>query len=1173
MIKNRYVTVIFVYFLFLLLTSIFTASAQPKRLQFKHLTLDDGLSSSSVISVLKDHKGFMWFGTYNGLNRYDGLNFVVYKHNPADSASLPDDLVRTIFEDHNKNLFIGTNGGLCLYNRKMDKFLNYMIDQSSPLRGIKCMVLRIAEDSLGNLWLGTDAGLIYFDHRNNKIVQYTHDPNNPNYLNDDNVEGVLIDKYSRLWVTTQKGLNLFLPETKTFKHITRVNNGAFDLSNTYFMDLTEDREGIIWLGSRNGLYCFQNNPEAKIINLINYQYNAQDKYSLTNNRAKSLYVDDKGDLWVGTENWGLNLFDRKNKRFWHYRKDDYDPNSLNNESIQAIYQDKEGNLWVCTFTGGINVALKNKDAILSYQSLPGAPLSLSNNTVSCFLEDHFGRIWAGTDGGGLNLFSEETNTFLRFNTDNSKMSSNAILCMIEDSKNRIWLGTWAGGLMCFDSKTKSFTSLTTANSGIQDNNIYGIAEGDNDDLWLASFSSGLIHYQIKERKFTNYTTSNSDLYNKMIVKIKKDSQGHLFLGFTNGLQIFSPDKKSFITYTHNPNNTNSLSHESVFDILIENDTCVWIGTQNGLNRFNPMTGYFKKYFKEDGLPDNVIKGLVLDKSGMLWVTTNNGVSQFDYKQEKFKNFTKSDGLQSNEFYNRSVLRKNNGALFMGGTKGFNIVYPEKIVENKNIPGIVITDFKIFNTSVKPGAENSPLIQTITETKNLTVSYSQSVLTFSFVAMDFLAPEKNQYAYQMVGFDKDWIYTGNKREATYTNLNPGEYTFRVKGSNNDGLWNEEGISIRITITPPWWQTLWFRVILFVVLISVLYWIYMWRVQLRDLAAKRRMEAAVTKERNLLRTLIDNLPDAVYVEDLDCKKIIVNPVELRYLGAQSEAEVIGKTDYDFYPADTASVYITAATAIMKSGVPHIDPEGFFIDKQGNKLNVVHYSIPLHDEHGTVSGLVGVTHDITALKRVQEALQNERKILRTLIDNIPDAIYIKDDKCRKIIANLADVHNMGLQSEAEVLGKDDFELFPKEIADKFIADDQSVIQTGKPVIEREEYVIDGEGQKHFLLTTKLPFRDEQNQIIGLIGIGRDITKRKIVEEERERLIKELQNAVADIKVLSGLVPICSSCKKIRDDKGYWNQLEGYIQAHSQAKFSHGVCPDCMKKLYPNFVPKKTE
>jgi PAS domain S-box-containing protein len=779
----------------------------------------------------------------------------------------------------------------------------------------------------------------------------------------------------------------------------------------------------------------------------------------------------------------------------------------------------------------------------------------------------------GTDGGGLNLFSKETNTFLRFNMENSHLSSNAILCLLEDSKNRIWLGTWAGGLMSFESKTKAFTSFTSVNSGIQDNNIFVIAKGNNNDLWLGSFGSGLIHYQIKENKFTNYTPSNSSILNTYLVKIKKDSQGRLFLGFSNGLQIFSPDKKSFMTYTYDPNTTNSLSHESVFDILIENDSCVWIGTQNGLNRFNPMTGTFKRYFKEDGLSDNVIKGLVLDKSGMLWVTTNNGVSQFDRKQEIFKNFTKSDGLQSNEFVGRSVLRTKNGSLFMGGTKGFNIIYPEKIAKNKNVPDILITDFKILNKKVEPGAKDSPLIQAITETKNLILSYKQSVLTFTFIAMDFLAPEKNQYAYQMVGFDKDWIYTGNKREATYTNLDPGEYTFRVKGSNNDGLWNEEGTSIRITITPPWWQTLWFRVILFIVLTGVLYWIYMWRVQLRDLAAKRRMEAAVTKERNLLRTLIDNLPDAVFVEDLECKKIIANPVELRYMGAQSEAEVIGKTDNEFYPADTAAVYITAATAIMKSGVPHIDPEGIFIDKQGNKLNVVHYSIPLHDEHGNVSGLVGVTHDITALKRVQEALQNERKILRTLIDNIPDAIYIKDDKYRKVIANLADVHNMGLQSEAEVLGKDDYELFPKEMADIFTADDQSVIQTGKPVIEREEYLIDGEGQKHFLLTTKLPFRDEQNQIIGLIGIGRDITKRKMVEEERERLIKELQDAVADIKVLSGLVPICSSCKKIRDDKGYWTQLEGYIQAHSQAKFSHGVCPDCMKKLYPNFVPKKIE
>jgi signal transduction histidine kinase len=315
----------------------------------------------------------------------------------------------------------------------------------------------------------------------------------------------------------------------------------------------------------------------------------------------------------------------------------------------------------------------------------------------------------------------------------------------------------------------------------------------------------------------------------MIVKIKKFSKGRLFIGTTNGCQIFSPGENRFITYEPDPNDANSLSYSGTSDILVENDSCVWIGTNDGLNRFNPNTGAFKRYYEKDGLPSDVIKGLVLDKSGALWITTNKGVCRFDYKQGKFKNFTKADGLQSNEFSDRSVLKTKEGALLMGGTKGFNIVYPEKITENKSIPDVLITDLKIFNKSVKPGAENSPLIQSITETKTLTFSNKQSVLTFYFAVMDFTAPEKNQYAYKMEGFDKDWIYSGNKREATYTNLNPGEYVFRVKGSNNDGFWNETGTSIRITILPPWWSTWWFRLIIISSIIFIFVYIFLSRVR--------------------------------------------------------------------------------------------------------------------------------------------------------------------------------------------------------------------------------------------------------------------------------------------------------------------------------------------------------
>jgi ligand-binding sensor domain-containing protein/signal transduction histidine kinase len=827
--KCRYLIIILFHSLTLLVSSLDRASAQPKRLQFTHLKSDDGLSSSIVTSILQDHKGLVWIGTYDGLNRYDGFNFVVYRNNSADSTSLSNNVVRTIIEDHHKNLLIGTQHGLCLYDRNKDRFLNYMLDKSSPLRGIDCIISKIAEDSVDNLWLATDLGLIYFDRGKNQIRRYNNDPTNPESISYDFLEAVLIDKNNRLWITSRKGLNLFLPETGTFKHITRSENGVNDLSDINFEDMAEDKEGNLWFGSTAGLYCLRNNPEARITGLIHYSFDPLDQYSLSINQIKSLYVDNADNLWVGTENGGLNLFDRDHQRFWHYRKDDYDPKSLNNESIQTIYQDRIGNLWIGTFTGGLNIAMQNRDAIISYQNLPGAPFSLSHNTVTCFLEDHNNQTWVGTDGGGLNLFDERTNHFRRFTIENSNIGSNAILCILEDSNNQIWFGTWAGGLVRFNSKTNSFTSLTTKNSDILDNNIYAIFKGDNNDLWLGSFDHGLIHYQIKENKFTHYTPDNSSLINKMIIKIERFSKDRLLIGSTNGFQIFSPDENRFITYIYDPNNVNSLSYPTTTDILVESDSCVWIGTRNGLNRFNPITGSFIRYYKKDGLPGNVIKGLIFDDSGVLWVTTGNGVCRFDYKRGKIKNFIREDGLQGNEFSERSILKTKRGTLLMGGTNGFNIIYPEKITENKNIPDVLITDLKIFNVSVEPGSKNSPLTKNITETKNLSLSYRQSVMTFYFAVMDFTAPEKNHYAYKMEGFDKDWIYTDNKREATYTNLNPSEYVFRVKGSNNDGVWNNTGTSIHITIMPPWWSTWWFRIIAISAIVFIIVSIFLSRVR--------------------------------------------------------------------------------------------------------------------------------------------------------------------------------------------------------------------------------------------------------------------------------------------------------------------------------------------------------
>jgi signal transduction histidine kinase/ligand-binding sensor domain-containing protein len=771
----------------------------------------------------------MWIGTTEGLNRYDGFGFVIYTNNIDDSASLPDNRIRAIFEDHNNNLIIGTQTGLCLYNREKDNFLNYMTDKSSPLRGMSCTVGKLDEDSLGNLWMATNVGLIYFDRIKNQIINYTHDPNNSESLCFNYIESVLIDRRNRLWVSTRKGLDLFLSRSGTFKHIINTADNKGDLSGTFFLNMIEDKEGDLWFGSTEGLYRLKNKPDGSLSGLIHYQHDDNDKNSLTINQIKSLYVDDEGNLWAGSENAGLNLFDPRTQKFWHYRKDDYNPMSLNNESIQVITQDKTGNLWIGTFAGGLNIAVKNRDAIFHYQALPGAPLSLSNNLVKCFLEDQQGQLWIGTDGGGLNLFDKEQNRFQWFTTDNSDLSSNAILCMAEVSANQIWMGTWAGGLVLFDSEKYTFKSFTTKNSGITDDNIYAIVPGDNDDLWLGTFNHGLVHFQIKDNRFTSFLPGTSGLVNEMVDKIIKNPDGRLLLGSPNCFQIFSPATNRWVTYLPDPGDTNSLSNQTITTILAENDSCIWIGTRFGLNRFNPYRGSFKRYFETDGLSNNIIKGLILDDSGNLWVTTNKGLSLFDRRNGEFKRFTKADGLQSNEFTEGSILKTQNGALLMGGVRGFNVIYPGKITKNNFVPDVLITDLKIFNRSVIPGAKNSPLINNIMETKILTLSHKMSILTFYFAVMDFSIPEKNEYAYWMEGFDDSWVYSGNKREATYTNLNPGKYVFHVKGSNNDGVWNNEGISMQVIVLPPWYARWWIRVVAVLVLIFIFVSIFVSRVR--------------------------------------------------------------------------------------------------------------------------------------------------------------------------------------------------------------------------------------------------------------------------------------------------------------------------------------------------------
>lgn len=797
---KRIITVIYL----LLLTTAYLYS-QPKHMQFKHISFDEGLSNSSVVSLLQDSRGFMWIGTYNGLNRYDGTNIVSYKNIPSDSSSLPENHVISIFEDRNKNLFIGTYSGLSLYNRELDNFINYSFDKTSALHNMLYLIYNINEDSLGNFWLSTNSGLIYFDRKNNKVTNYKDYSDNSHGIRSNVVFSTFSDKKGRLWVATDVGLYVLINKTEGFRLITRCKSKDINLRTIVFSSITEDKRGNIWFGSFSGLFCFMNEGNTNEIELISYTHNPLDPHSISNNRIKSVYIDKDDNLWVGNENGGINLFNRLNNNFTRYQIDEFNSMSLNNESIWAITEDNNGNFWFATYGGGVNISVKNSDFIINYKNIPGSTQSLSHNIVSCFMEDKTGKQWVGTDGGGLNLINNKTGQFTRFNNSNSGLKSNAVLCMAEGLGNTIWLGTWGNGLVCYNSVNNTFKSFSRNNNYPQPDNVRAIAKDKLGNLWLGTNNYGLIYYQVNGNKFNSFYEINSN----NIEVLKFDYNDHIYLGTSNGFKVFNITDKSYKSYYNDPHNSNSISDNKIFDIYIQNDSCIWIGTMNGLNQFNPKNQKFIKHYLYKGASNSTILAITKDKKGFLWLTTNIGICQYDYINKKVKFFGKSDGLLSNDFYQRSILTSNNGNILVGGNNGFSILNPDKISENKTIPNIIITDLYIFNSKVTIGTQGSPLKKQISETKEITLSYKESVLTFYFTALDFTNPKKNQYAYKMENFDNDWIYSGNKKEVTYTNLSPGKYIFRVKGSNSDGIWNETGTELKITITPPWWKTWWFN----------------------------------------------------------------------------------------------------------------------------------------------------------------------------------------------------------------------------------------------------------------------------------------------------------------------------------------------------------------------------
>ncbi|RPI03654.1 MAG: PAS domain S-box protein [Ignavibacteriae bacterium] len=858
---KKFIQIIIV--VFILPAGLFSRKNDVK---FEHLY--ESLSQKSVICISQDRKGFMWFGTYDGLHRYDGYKMKIYKSEIGNPYSLSNNAVRFIYEDRSGTLWIGTDGGLNQFDREKERFIRYSSHADDPNSLSGEMIQWICEDTSGLLWIGTfTEGLIQFDPRKKQFTRYLHDPKDSRSISNNMVFCAYVDRSGSLWIATNGGLDKYEREKNQFIHYTHDPENPRSLAGNGVYRIYEDRFGVLWIGTLGGgLDRFDREKKE----FIHYRNRLADPFSLSSDVVRSIHEDRSGSLWIGTDG-GLNRFDREKTRFLHYQYNSDDPFSLSNNIVLFIYEDRSGILWIGNDYGGINKFDRGKTNFVHYRKEPENANSLSSDVIYSMAETNDGgeqTLWIGTQGGGLNKYDKGKNLFTHYRVDPknpNSLSDNDIRAILEDRYGALWIGTSSSGLCQLDRTRKKFIRYFLDSNNpysLNSNSVFSIYEDRSGALWIGTYGGGLNLYDRKNNRFTQYVTdprNPNSLSDNFIWSICEDRNGMLWIGTsTGGLDQFDREKNQFIHHRSDPNDPNSLSSNKVLCLHEDRSGVLWVGTTDGLNKFDREKNRFTRYRQAEGLPSNTIQSILEDDHGNLWIGTQEGLSKFSPGTKRMRNFKVSHGLQSNEFGVNACCKSQNGELYFGGIKGFNVFFPDSIKDHPYIPPIVVTDFQIFNKSVSAGKEiNGHVIldKSISETKEINLSYKENVFLFEFASLHFASPDDNQYAYMMEGFDQGWNYTdAGRRVATYTNLGSGEYIFRVKGSNSDGVWNEEGASIRVIITPPYWETFWFKMILLGFVAGGVFWVYQWR----NMIAKQRELVELAKRERKYRNLFENSP---------------------------------------------------------------------------------------------------------------------------------------------------------------------------------------------------------------------------------------------------------------------------------------------------------------------------
>jgi ligand-binding sensor domain-containing protein/signal transduction histidine kinase len=827
---------------------------QAETLRFTHLTTKDGLSQSNVKAILQDRRGFMWFATQDGLNRYDGNAFVVYKHNPNDPGSLSANLVMDLIEDGQGYLWIATyTGGVNKFDPRTERSTRYRHDPSNPNSIGADSVNSIALDRRGCLWFGTEAnGLDKFDPATGRFTHYLNDSEG---LFVGRITHVIADRHQDIWFVGERGLFHLNPKTGEITRPPATENG---LGADY---VYQDEVGIFWILAY-----------SPIVGLVKYdpQTGELTKYPVTAGAVglvSSKLLDDGGKgLWVPSSE-GLYYFDRRTERLARlFRHDEGDPDSLSDNGVISVYQDREGVLWVGTEKGGLSILNFQQTQFGRYIHRPGKPSSLSPGRVTAIYPDSDGVLWVGFSPRALDKLDPKTGQITHYvrglDEKNATEKGTDVNSIYKDARGYIWLGGWGSGVDRFDEGTKQFKHYRHNphdSSSLPTNHVLRVYGDRNGQLWVGHIN-GVSRLDPMTEKFTYYRPdpTKPTIFGNAALAFYQDRSGMLWVGRGEGvLSRYDDRTNTFVNYTPDSRDPRKLNGGDITAIHEDRTGTLWLGGLDGLYRYNRENETFTRYTEAQGLPSSVIQGILEDRLGALWLSTKNGISRFDPQAKTFRNYDVSDGLQANEFSQACYAVGSDGEMFFGGSDGLNAFFPETIRDGPYVPPVVITSFKVFNKPVPIGAK-SLLQKAVPYLDSLTLSYRDNVFAFEFAALSYANSHKNRYRYKLEGLEPGWNEVGSKqRLATYTNLDPRRYVFRVQGSNSDGVWNEEGVSLPILITPPWWTTNWFRALSAAVFLALLWVAYQLRVRQLHHEFEMTLNARVGERTRIARDLHDTL----------------------------------------------------------------------------------------------------------------------------------------------------------------------------------------------------------------------------------------------------------------------------------------------------------------------------